>query len=153
MKRVENNIKFLFIDKESNYYMESIDLIYEESFKEYNYSKRCIISEVENKGKHIIAVVDNVVVGHARLYVSDNKGKISQVVVSKNYRGINIGSKLISELIKESLNLKLEELELFARVNSVEFYEKLGFSTFGEEFISLKTGLKLIDMKFRALLH
>ena len=153
MERVENSIKFLFIDKESNYYMESIDLIYEESFKEYNYSKRCIISEVENKGKHIIAVVDNVVVGHARLYVSDNKGKISQVVVSKNYRGINIGSKLISELIKESLNLKLEELELFARVNSVEFYEKLGFSTFGEEFISLKTGLKLIDMKFRALLH
>ena len=153
MKRVENNIKFLFIDKESNYYMESINLIYEESFKEYNYSKRCIISEAENKGKHIIAVVDNVVVGHARLYVSNDEGKISQVVVSKNYRGINIGSKLISELIKESFNLKLEELELFARVNSVKFYEKLGFSTFGEEFISLKTGLKLIDMKFRALLH
>ena len=153
MKRVENNIKFLFIDKESNYYMESIDLIYEESFKEYNYSKRCIISEVENKGKHIIAVVDNVVVGHARLYVSDNKGKISQVVVSKQYRGINIGSKLISELIKESLNLKLEELELFARINSVKFYEKLGFSTVGQEFISLKTGLKLIDMKFRESLY
>ena len=41
---MNKDIKWLFIDKKSKFYEETIDLVYEELFKDYNYSKETILA-------------------------------------------------------------------------------------------------------------
>ncbi|MDP3353786.1 MAG: GNAT family N-acetyltransferase, partial [Flavobacteriaceae bacterium] len=50
------------------------------------------------------------------------------------YQGQAIGSKLLTEIIN---NIKSENAELLwfnARIKALNFYQKLGFQTIGEEF-------------------
>ena len=63
---MNKDIKWLFIDKKSKFYDETIELVYEELFKDYNYSKETILAEKQNNGIHVIAVYNSKVVGHAR---------------------------------------------------------------------------------------
>lgn len=140
-------IKTLFIKNKSQNYEECMNLIYEESFKKYGYSKEKIKAEIENYGYHIIIIIDKKVVGHARLYKHKKTGRISQVVVSNKFRNNNLGSILINELVKKAKEISLEKVELFARIDSIEFYKKLGFSIYGKKFISPKTNIELINME------
>lgn len=144
---MNKEIKWLFIDKKSKFYDETIELVYEELFKDYNYSKETILAEKQNNGIHVIAVYNSKVVGHARLFVENNIGMISQVAVAKGYRNLKIGSEVINILVKEAEKLKIEAVELNSREDAIGFYEKLGFIRNGELKKSLKTGLLLLNMK------
>ncbi|MBS6599968.1 MAG: GNAT family N-acetyltransferase [Clostridium sp.] len=144
---MNKDIKWLFIDKKSKFYDETIELVYEELFKDYNYSKETILAEKQNNGIHVIAVYNSKVVGHARLFVENNIGMISQVAVAKGYRNLKIGSEVINILVKEAEKLKIEAVELNSREDAIGFYEKLGFIRNGELKKSLKTGLLLLNMK------
>lgn len=144
---MNKDIKWLFIDKKSKFYDETIELVYEELFKDYNYSKETILTEKQNNGIHVIAVYNSKVVGHARLFVENNIGMISQVAVAKGYRNLKIGSEVINILVKEAEKLKIEAVELNSREDAIGFYEKLGFIRNGELKKSLKTGLLLLNMK------
>ena len=144
---MNKDIKWLFIDKKSKFYDETIELVYEELFKDYNYSKETILAEKQNNGIHVIAVYNSKVVGHARLFVENNIGMISQVAVAKGYRNLKIGSEVIIILVKEAEKLKIEAVELNSREDAIGFYEKLGFIRNGELKKSLKTGLLLLNMK------
>ena len=144
---MNKDIKWLFIDKKSKFYEETIDLVYEELFKDYNYSKETILAEKQNNGIHIIAIYDSKVVGHARLFVENNIGMISQVAVKNGYRNLKIGSGVIKNLVKEAEKLELEFVELNSREDAIEFYEKLGFFRNGELKKSVKTGLPLLNMR------
>ena len=144
---MNKDIKWLFIDKKSKFYDETIELVYEELFKDYNYSKETILAEKQNNGIHVIAVYNSKVVGHARLFVENNIGMISQVAVAKGYRNLKIGSEVINILVKEAEKLKIEAVELNSREDAIGFYERLGFIRNGELKKSLKTGLLLLNMK------
>ena len=144
---MNKDIKWLFIDKKSKFYDETIELVYEELFNDYNYSKETILAEKQNNGIHVIAVYNSKVVGHARLFVENNIGMISQVAVAKGYRNLKIGSEVINILVKEAEKLKIEAVELNSREDAIGFYEKLGFIRNGELKKSLKTGLLLLNMK------
>lgn len=144
---MNKDIKWLFIDKKSKFYDETIELVYEELFKDYNYSKETILAEKQNNGIHVIAVYNSKVVGHARLFVENNIGMISQVAVAKGYRNLKIGSEVINILVKEAEKLKIEAVELNSREDAIGFYEKLGFIRNGELKKSLKTRLLLLNMK------
>ena len=144
---MNKDIKWLFIDKKSKFYDETIELVYEELFKDYNYSKETILAEKQNNGIHVIAVYNSKVVGHARLFVENNIGMISQVAVAKGYRNLKIGSEVINILVKEAEKLKIEAVELNSREDAIGFYEKLGFIRNGELKKPLKTGLLLLNMK------
>ena len=144
---MNKDIKWLLIDKKSKFYDETIELVYEELFKDYNYSKETILAEKQNNGIHVIAVYNSKVVGHARLFVENNIGMISQVAVAKGYRNLKIGSEVINILVKEAEKLKIEAVELNSREDAIGFYEKLGFIRNGELKKSLKTGLLLLNMK------
>lgn len=145
--KITKEIKTLFIKNKSQNYEECMELIYEESFKKYGYSKEKVKAEIENCGYHIIIIIDKKVVGHARLYKYKDTGRISQVVVSNEFRNNNLGSILINKLVEKAKEISLENVQLFARMDSIEFYKKLGFSIYGKRFISPKTTLELINMK------
>ena len=146
MKELHKIVEYKFIDKESKLYDSAIDLRYREFYETSNRAKETIFDEFEDKSLRIVAYIDDKVIGHARLFVHDSVGEITQVVVDHEYRGMKIGAGMMQRLIEKIHEMKVKFITLDARVYAVDFYKKFGFNTKGEEYISPKTGMPIIKM-------
>lgn len=146
MNNEKNDIEYLFIDKESELYDQAVELRYKEFFEQFNRPKESLFDEVEDKSIQIVACLQGKVVGHARLFIENSIGEISQVVVDKEYRGMKIGFGLITTLLDFASKENIKLMGLDSRVHAINFYRKLGFTTLGDIFPSWKTGLPHIRM-------
>ncbi len=84
---------------------------------------------------HLLAGVDGLPVGTARLLLSGEVGKIGRVAVLKGFRGRGIGRNLIRFAIDELASRGAARVMLGAQTHALRFYETLGFQPFGPEFI------------------
>ena len=146
MEELHKIVEYKFIDKDSKLYDSAIDLRYREFYATSNRAKETIFDEFEDKSLRIVAYIDNKVIGHARLFVHDFVGEITQVVVDHEYRGMKIGVGIMERLIQKVHEMKAKFITLDARVYAVGFYKRFGFETKGEEYISPKTGMPIIKM-------
>ena len=147
MEKIQNEIKYVIIDEKSPLYNEAIDLRYKEFYEKFNRSRESIFDEIEKNSIRIVACIEDKVVGHARLFISDNTGEISQVAVNENYRGMKIGAGVMIGLIDLAAKEGIEKLSLDARISAIDFYKKLGFEVVSEVFASKKTGLPHVKME------
>ena len=98
---------------------------------------------------HLLARVDGRPVGTARLLVSGDSGKIGRVCVLAEMRGKGIGARLIEAAVREfAANPAIAKVKLSAQINALPFYERLGFTAEGDEY--LDAGIVHRDM-FRTL--
>ena len=98
---------------------------------------------------HLLARVDGRPVGTARLLVSGDSGKIGRVCVLAEMRGKGIGARLIEAAVREfAANPAIGKVKLSAQINALPFYERLGFTAEGDEY--LDAGIVHRDM-FRTL--
>ena len=98
---------------------------------------------------HLLARVDGRAVGTARLLVSGDSGKIGRVCVLAEMRGKGIGARLIEAAVREfAANPAIGKVKLSAQINALTFYERLGFTAEGDEY--LDAGIVHRDM-FRTL--
>ena len=98
---------------------------------------------------HLLATVDGRPVGTARLLVSGDSGKIGRVCVLAEMRGKGIGALLIEAAVREfAANPAIGKVKLSAQINALTFYERLGFTAEGDEY--LDAGIVHRDM-FRTL--
>lgn len=93
--------------------------------------------EIEYDGKdesaiHALLFCDNKTVGTGRM-LSD--GRIGRVAILKEYRKKGLGKKIVEAFIKEALNNSYKRVYLSAQHQAISFYEKLGFITFGDEYL------------------
>lgn len=94
--------------------------------------------QVDNENvKHIVAIINDQVVGTMRL-ILEKKNKemyIGRLAILKEYRGKNIGSRLLDYAEKQALNTGYQTLSLSAQVNAKEFYKNNGYTSYGEIFL------------------
>ncbi|WPO98140.1 GNAT family N-acetyltransferase [Pseudomonas sp. HR96] len=90
---------------------------------------------------HFLACEGDYAVGTARLLPD---GEIGRVSVLKDWRGLNIGDALMRAVIEQAEQRQLRPQRLSAQVHAAPFYERLGFTVVGEEF--LEAGLAHVDM-------
>lgn len=83
-------------------------------------------------------------VGTARM---DSKGKIGRMAVLHNYRRQGIGKKMIQALMDYGRENSITNFHVSSQVTAIEFYEKMGFEPFGEEFI--EAAIMHINMKLK----
>ena len=60
-----------------------------------------------------------------------NQGQIRYMGVSKNYRRLGIGSKIVKELERLAMNHGADHILLNARNNIVDFYKSLNYEVIG----------------------
>lgn len=88
---------------------------------------------LDNEALHLIATqTDNIAIGTARL-LSD--GHIGRVAVLKAWRRQGIGTALMREIIHQAELLGYKKLELAAQIQAIPFYERLGFVSYGDDFM------------------
>ena len=78
---------------------------------------------------------DGAAIGTARLIPQDKIGKIGRVAILKEFRGLGLGFKIMETILDQAEKLSYESLNLSAQVYAVPFYEKLGFSVVGNEYL------------------
>jgi predicted GNAT family N-acyltransferase len=85
---------------------------------------------------HLIAYLDNLAVGTARLrYLDDKTVKIERLAVLSTVRGEGIGKKIINEALLFIANKKIPEVMINAQVYIKGLYYKFSFVEEGEVFI------------------
>lgn len=99
--------------------------------------------EHDRSAYHVVAVTNNGdYVGTARLL---ENGHIGRMAVLKTHREQGIASAMLHCLLVEAKTRGLEQVFLYAQISAVGFYQKQGFSAYGEQFID--AGIPHIPMK------
>ena len=95
---------------------------------------------------HLIARDDSgAPIGTARLLLEGATGKIGRVAVLKAARGSGTGAALIRASLQELAGIQgISRAKLGAQTHAIGFYEKLGFSAYGPEY--LDAGIAHRDM-------
>lgn len=75
---------------------------------------------------HLLAHVDGVPAGTARIQIVDGTAKIGRVCVIRSCRGTGLGAALIREAMAVAKG-KANRAKLGAQVHAIGFYEALGF--------------------------
>lgn len=102
--------------------------------------------ELDASAIHLIARDDSgIPVGTARLLVDGDTGKIGRVAVRKDARGTGMGAALIRAGMDQLRGLPgVTRAKLGAQCHAIGFYEKLGFTVYGPEY--LDAGIPHRDM-------
>lgn len=88
--------------------------------------------EADPLSVHVLArEADGTPIGTARL-TPDHR--IGRMAVLQPWRGRGVGAAMLETLIQRARELGYPELELHAQTHALGFYERYGFSAFGEEF-------------------
>lgn len=96
------------------------------------------IFEFENESTHVVAVEDDQVVGCV-LFFPDGQGsgRLFQMAVHSKLQGQGVGRDLVRFLEAALAKQGLSEITMHAREQAVGFYERLGYSCYGQPFTEL----------------
>lgn len=84
---------------------------------------------------HLLATVAGQPVGAARIVVKGDTGKIGRVCVLREQRGTGLGAALIREALEILRDTPgVTRAALGAQIDALGFYEKLGFTAYGDVF-------------------
>ena len=84
---------------------------------------------------HLLASDNGQPLGTARLLLSDGIGKIGRVAVLKEARGRGLGRDLVRFAVEELRRRGARQATLGAQTHALGFYEALGFTAVGSEFL------------------
>jgi ElaA protein len=99
----------------------------------------------DGEARHFLARLGGAPAGTLRLRVVDGAAKIERVCVAKAHRGTGIGTALTRQALALAATLPgVRQAKLGAQVPVIGFYERLGFTAHGPEF--LDAGIPHRDM-------
>lgn len=120
----------------SKVYEDAVNIRYEVFVEEQKVPADIEIDELEDKSHHVVLYEDDQPIGTARIYHrGDGIYKIQRVAVLKNYRGKGVGVQLMKVCELQISKLRGTKITLGAQLQALSFYEKLGYTAEGTEFI------------------
>ena len=107
------------------------------------------IDDLDASAIHLLANVDGVPAGAARIVLKGDTGKIGRVCVLKDARGTGLGAALIRHALTLLHDTPgITRAELGAQIDAVGFYEELGFSAYGDIFDDAGIDHQMMEMHF-----
>lgn len=93
--------------------------------------------EIDKLAHHITVYIDDIPIATARLFSENNNKEyhVGRVAVLKEYRGFNYGFMMMNKVIMKAKELSANRLILSSQKQAEPFYAKLGFKSFGEEYL------------------
>lgn len=85
---------------------------------------------------HYLLSVDGTACATARVRYLSGVAKIERVAVLKDWRGHAIGRQLMKFIMADiGENPAIRQMKLGAQIQVIDFYDKLGFKSYGDEFL------------------
>jgi predicted GNAT family N-acyltransferase len=99
--------------------------------------------DLDAVSRHVIALAaDSAAIGTGRLLPD---GRIGRMAVLKDWRGLGVGSALLSALIAMARENGYTETRLHAQTHAMAFYRKHGYVPVGDEF--MEAGILHVEMR------
>lgn len=123
-------------DIESPIYRDALEIRLNVFVNEQNVSPAIEIDEKESSCIHVVGYDENNnPVATARLFPLDKKNyKVQRVAVLLTERGKQLGKLLMEEMEAIAREDRAKRIILGAQNQALSFYEKLGYTIFGEEY-------------------
>jgi predicted GNAT family N-acyltransferase len=103
------------------------------------------VDDLDDQAIHLLATDAGRPVGSARLLVMGDVGKVGRVCVLADTRGTGLGAALMRAAVEEFRKVPgVTRVKLGAQCHALGFYERLGFTAFGPEY--LDAGIAHRDM-------
>lgn len=102
--------------------------------QEQGYSAEEEVDALDPLSHHLLAHEDGLPVATARVYLEGDTAKIGRVCVLATFRGTGLGMQLIVAAVALARKNGAKRAVLGAQVQAIGFYEKLGFSPYGEVY-------------------
>ena len=99
----------------------------------------------DGEAVHVLASVDGVPAGCARMLLNGENAKIGRVAVRKNMRRYGIGTGLCKLLISIAKDEGVRKVLLGSQLAAVDFYLALGFERQGEAY--MEAGIEHVKME------
>ena len=92
---------------------------------------------IDDYATHILCYLDGKLCGYARIYSEDDKSTfhLGRVCVVKDYRKMKLGSKIMNKAEEVAIKKGATKIELSAQCRVIPFYNSLGYTTEGEEYL------------------
>ncbi len=128
-------MEFVFTSVGEALYEGECDLRYRVLRKPLGYGRDAVAFPFEDTSLHLVAVRDGVVVGCV-LFKPDGGtgGRLFQMAVDPGLQGQGVGRKLVVRLEEHLASEGVERIELHSRHHAIGFYERLGYTCFGEPY-------------------
>lgn len=113
--------------------------------REQNVPPELEVDGLDPACRHFAVKVRARTIATCRIRTLDTAAKIERVAVAKDFRGMGAGKKLMEHIIRLlAQSPGLDRLKLSSQTHAVPFYEKLGFTPHGSEY--LDAGIPHYDM-------
>ena len=87
----------------------------------------------EDEARHYLLVLADKAIATARWRETDKGIKLERFAVLPGFRNRGVGEIILMEVLKDVIPLK-KMIYLHAQINATSFYERNGFTKFGEQF-------------------
>lgn len=103
---------------------------------EQGYSKTDEFDDLDNISYHLVFYYGQYPVAAGRIYTDeDGLTHLGRIAVVKEHRGTGLGRRMMEEMIRKAREINSRSLHLSAQSRVVGFYEKLGFTADGIEYM------------------
>ncbi len=104
--------------------------------EEQGVSETIEVDDLDDQAIHLLATDNGTPVGSARLLVQGNIGKVGRVCVLAHARGTGLGVALMRAAVDEFRTIPgVTQVKLGAQTHALAFYERLGFTATGPEYL------------------
>ena len=104
---------------------------------------------LDDSAIHLLARVDDIPMGAARIVLKEDTGKIGRVCVLRQARGTGLGAALIREALAILRTTPgITRAALGAQTDAVGFYERLGFTAYGDVFDDAGIDHRMMELRF-----
>ena len=83
------------------------------------------------KANHYVLMLDNKVIGSARIIFRSNEAELGRFALLHNYRGYKYGKRFLQLMLKTQSQNSVEKIHIIVEKKLIEFYNRIGFVLFG----------------------
>jgi Predicted acyltransferase len=130
-------MEFVFLNGKTDSLADAFEVRQKVFIEEQGYTPELEFDEIDENATHIVGYVNNKPVCTARFFIDDERKDmqhIGRVCVLKENRGNGTGTSLLKQIIAYVEKTGAKGTILGAQVSATGFYEKLGFTQYGEVF-------------------
>ncbi|WP_305373232.1 GNAT family N-acetyltransferase [Photobacterium leiognathi] len=88
--------------------------------------------DLDSAAVHVLVMDGEQPLGTGRILTD---GHIGRIAIMKSARGQGLGAKVVQALVKYAQQQGYPRVDLGAQTHAVDFYRKLGFMPYGDEFM------------------
>ncbi len=102
------------------------------------------MDELDGGAVHVIAFVDGMPAGCARMLLNGEEAKIGRVAVKKNMRRYGIGTGICKLLLTIAKDEGVRKIYVGSQLTAVDFYSTMGFEKQGDAY--MEAGIAHVKM-------